>query len=83
MAKFLPPGLVERVLSDRVQRSASHQERRRLLEGQTQHHSPRCTTMTAEELIQLFEWYDFTDPIGHKLTMCDIFQELVARATDK
>ncbi len=37
--------------------------------------------MSESELIALFEWYEFRDPIGHKLTMCEDFRDLVKAAS--
>jgi len=39
--------------------------------------------MSESELIALFAWYDFRDPIGHSLTMCGDFIDLVKAATLK
>lgn len=42
---------------------------------------PSCkkeiSNMSEDEIIALFDWYDFKDPIGHKLTMCADFLNLV------
>lgn len=38
-------------------------------------------TATAAEIMALFEWYDFTDPKGHRLAACVPFRQLVERAT--
>ncbi|HEX8087766.1 MAG TPA: hypothetical protein VF762_02865 [Blastocatellia bacterium] len=37
--------------------------------------------MNAGRLMELFAWLDFKDPIGHSLTSCIDFHELVERAT--
>ena len=37
--------------------------------------------LTASEIVERFEELDFTDPLGHKLTMCRGFLELVEMAT--
>lgn len=37
--------------------------------------------MSESELMNLFEWYGFRDQIGHKLTMCGDFIDLVKAAT--
>lgn len=39
--------------------------------------------MSESELIALFDWYGFTDPIGHKLTRCDDFLDLVKATTTR
>jgi hypothetical protein len=37
-------------------------------------------TFSREELFELFKWLDFKDKIGHPLTMCQDFINLVDRA---
>jgi hypothetical protein len=37
--------------------------------------------MNAEQIMELFIWLDFKDDIGHPLTSCIDFHELVERAT--
>ena len=39
--------------------------------------------MSESELIALFAWYNFKDSIGHSLTMCGDFIDLVKAATHK
>ena len=39
------------------------------------------TTATDEEIVALFERYDFKDPLGHPLINCVPFIKLVERAT--
>jgi hypothetical protein len=41
----------------------------------------KIKNMNEADLISLFDWYDFRDPIGHKLTMCDDFLDLVKAVT--
>ena len=36
---------------------------------------------SARNVMELFEWHDFEDPLGHKLTRNRDFLELVRRAT--
>lgn len=38
-------------------------------------------TATAAEILTLFEWYGFEDPLGHDLTWCVPFLRLVERGT--
>jgi hypothetical protein len=37
--------------------------------------------MSAEQIIELFRWYDFKDPHGHSLVQCQDFLDLVQQAT--
>lgn len=39
------------------------------------------STAAAADIMALFDWYDFTDPHGHPLTLCVPFRQLVERAT--
>lgn len=37
--------------------------------------------LSREEIIELFTWLDFSDPLGHPLVNCQDFIDLVERAT--
>jgi hypothetical protein len=41
--------------------------------------------MTEEQIVALFDWYDFRDRIGNPLTQCEDFRQLIllARQTKK
>ncbi|GEM_PF-2750512 len=39
--------------------------------------SSNISKATKEEIIKLFESYDFRDPHGHRLTMCEDFHDLL------
>jgi hypothetical protein len=43
----------------------------------------QVSAMTTEELVTLFDWYDFRDPYGHPLTKCSDFIELINRAVNQ
>lgn len=36
---------------------------------------------SAQDIVALFKWLDFADPLGHSLTHCQDFLDLVDRAT--
>jgi hypothetical protein len=37
----------------------------------------RVLRMSKQEIVSLFNWYDFKDPIGNSLTSCEDFIKLV------
>jgi hypothetical protein len=46
--------------------------------------TPRHSVLSAskKEIIRLFKAYDFKDPMGHPLTVCEDFLDLLARVFD-
>lgn len=43
---------------------------------------PRLSGKSPEEIVELFESYNFVDDHGHRLEACDDFRDLVAMASD-
>jgi len=41
--------------------------------------SQRVQSASREDIENLFNAYDFRDPLGHRLTLCQDFQDLLSR----